>query len=143
MLLRVAGGTRSVKPCSYPPPGPRMRRIKKTIMEEIASRIANCEGALSKATDDRRPAGLIQGLLFLTLRSLPLSCVQRGRYSLATLSDGPEADVLVQQGSSSQYFNETLLSRILEEVSCLAADGESSATRLADLGHRNEALNLC
>lgn len=110
--------TRSGKVCSYPPPGPRIRRSKKTIMEEMASRIRTLEESLSKVTEEQAasasaPASSDCGILDTATPAPP----QPGRETRRpNLSERSREDVLVQNGSSTQYFNEILLSRVLEEV---------------------------
>ncbi len=100
---------RAGKGCAYPSSGPRMRRTKKTIMEEMASRISSLEKSLAKS---RGQSHLTQPT---TLDSKTTSMVPRTQHGKA--GEVSREDILVQKGSSSQYFNEVLLSRVLEEVS--------------------------
>jgi hypothetical protein len=43
------------------------------------------------------------------------------------LSERSREDVVIQKGSSSQYFNEILLSRVIEEVRSPAVNSKSTA----------------
>ena len=112
--------TRAGKPCAYPPPGPRIRRPKKTIMADMASRISDLERSAGKATsrDEETsvpvPTTPISESSNTTSLAQPAALVPSG----GNLSRRSRDDILVQKGSSSQYFNEILLSRVIEEVSC-------------------------
>ena len=122
---------RSGKPCSYPSPGPRIRRSKKTIAAEMASRISSLEKSLAKTTDARRtgqsgPDSMSEDL-HVTISTQPARETPSGN-----LSERSREDVLIQNGSASQYFNEILLSRVLEEVSFADVDSRSTASIISD-----------
>lgn len=103
--------TRAGRPCEYPASGPRIRRPKKTIIADMSSRIAELEKSLAKAkeSDPITPSShwsesvASSGQLKNALYSGPSDHRSRG-------------DILVQKGSSSQYFNEILLSKVINEV---------------------------
>lgn len=97
--------------CEYPPSGPRVRRSKKTMMAEMASRISSLEasaastsggGAAADHSEDRSPADALEGSPSGRPRQLPR---ERSR-----------GDVLLRSGSSSQYFNEVFLSGVIKNV---------------------------
>ena len=93
-----------------------MRRTKKTIMEEMAARISGLEQSLSNATEEQQTAET-------NSEKSPAEAVESPVQAQSAQTPFPDPDrrlrddVLVQAGSSSQYFNEVLLSRVLEEVS--------------------------
>jgi hypothetical protein len=118
---------RSGKSCNYPPPGPRTRRSKRTIMEEMAARINNLEKALAQATGTPDASESHSGDVETTSAGLPAQ--ERSPSCLHDLNGTPREVVLVQKGSSSHYFNDILLSRALAEVS------ESSLFPTASLGY--------
>lgn len=102
---------RAGRPCEYPASGPRIRRPKKTIIADMSSRIAELEKSLANAKelDPITPSPhwsepvASSGQLKNALYSGPSDHRSRG-------------DIVVQKGSSSQYFNEILLSRVINEV---------------------------
>lgn len=102
--------TRSDKQCSYPASGPRSRRTKMTMMEEMASRVSTLEKSLKDARNQTSS---------VATSSAPASgsTVTTPRMQTGDSGERIRDDILVQEGSSSQYFNEILLSRVLEEVS--------------------------
>jgi hypothetical protein len=97
---------RAGKPCAYPQPGPRKRRTEKSIIADMASRIASLERSLEKLKREEK------------IRSvMPVTPVSENMLQSDTLSERSREDILVQEGSSSQYFNEILMSRAIQEVS--------------------------
>lgn len=107
--------TRAGKPCVYPPSGGRVRRPKKTIMADMASRISSLEMSLNRArssttshaSEPRTPASA----------SMHSSPSERPDTVDRRHNDGRDrADILVEKGTSSQYFNDILLSRVIGEV---------------------------
>jgi len=121
--------TRSGKQCSYPPSGPRIRRLKKTIMAEMASRISSLEKSLAQATAEQKTSQSRQRTpLPSTETETTTSSAKPARETRpGNLSEKSREDIVVQKGSSSQYFNEILLSRVIEEVSFPAVDSKSTA----------------
>lgn len=110
---------RAGKSCVFPPTARAARRPKRTIMADMAGRIASLEKSLAQATDGsesyrstpRAPMsdGAGSSPLDSAEPATPAAMVERRR---------PGQDILLQKGSSSQYFNEVLLSRVIEEVCC-------------------------
>ena len=107
---------RADRACTYPAAGPRKRRAKKTIMADMASRIFGLERSVARFREEAKRGPAIQAL----------ENTQSGRLATALhrndLSEGSREDVLVQKGSSSQYFNEIFLSRVIEDVSTPCPD---------------------
>ena len=105
---------RAGRSCVYPPLGPRKRRAKKTIMADIASRISTLEKSVDKARN-------VETLAPTVPISETASTMRSKQPAITLPSDNLSKtfreDILVQKGSSSQYFNEILLSRVIEEVS--------------------------
>lgn len=102
------------KACTYPPLGPRIRRTRKAIMADMGTRLLSLEKSLAQAQrqqstpDNPRPQTQLAESNRKQLRSrssLPSDLYGRSR-----------EDILIQKGSSSQYFNEALVSRVIEEV---------------------------
>ncbi|PSR93681.1 hypothetical protein BD289DRAFT_428665 [Coniella lustricola] len=95
--------------CEYPAAGPRVRRTRRTIIADMTSRISELERSLAKAQKAVKVQRVPQ----------PLSPSPRRGADLSNLGQDPgasktrEEDVIVQKGSSSQYFNEVLLSRVI------------------------------
>lgn len=105
--------TRAGKVCIYPPLGPRKRKAKAAVMAGMTSRIASLEKSVAKvheeedvacSTDHNIPNHILTPAL--NAKAMPLSKAQGASGD----------DVLVQNGSSSQYFNEIILSRVIGEV---------------------------
>lgn len=108
--------TRSNKPCSYPRSGPRIRRSKKTLMAEMASRISSLESSLAKATAEPK-TNQSAPKSPISERTNTASLAQPARETHGgSLSERLREDVVVEKGSSTQYFNEIILSRVIEEV---------------------------
>ena len=105
---------RAGRPCVYPPLGPRKRRAKTTIMADMASRIATLEKSVDKA---RKVETSIPTVLTSEPANVTRSMQQATASHSCNLGERSREDILVQKGSASQYFNEILLSRIIEEVS--------------------------
>lgn len=105
---------RAGRPCVYPPLGPRKRRAKATIMADMASRISTLEKSLEKArrVETSVPTVPISETANTTRSAQPATTLHSDH-----LTERFREDILVQKGSSSQYFNEILLSRVIEEVS--------------------------
>lgn len=96
------------KACSYPPLGPRIRRTKKAIMADMATRISSLEKSLAQAQRQQPRPEITE----------PSRKPSRSKSALPSSFNGrSREDILVQKGSSSQYFNEVFLSRVIEEVS--------------------------
>lgn len=109
------------KACVYPPPGPRFRRTKRAMQEDMVARIASLEkkvsmvnrSAQTAAARSPSPPKEQSGLGHCgPSRSVPETNPGPGRTSGSVHG----TDVLVQKGSSSHYFNDVVLSRVLNEV---------------------------
>ena len=105
---------RAGRPCVYPPVGPRKRRAKETIMADMASRISTLEKSVDKArnVETSVPSVPISETATTTRSTQPATTLHSDNSS-----ERFREDILVQKGSSSQYFNEILLSRVIGEVS--------------------------
>ena len=105
---------RAGRPCVYPPVGPRKRRAKETIMADMASRISTLEKSVDKArkVETSMPAVPLSETANITRSTQLATTLYPDNFS-----ERFREDILVQKGSSSQYFNEILLSRVIEEVS--------------------------
>ena len=105
---------RAGRPCLYPPVGPRKRRAKATLMADMASRISTLEKSVEKArkVETSVPTVPISETANITRSTQPATTLHSDN-----LSERFREDILVQKGSSSQYFNEILLSRVIGEVS--------------------------
>ncbi|KAH8676149.1 hypothetical protein BX600DRAFT_535629 [Xylariales sp. PMI_506] len=106
--------TRAGRSCTYPPSGPRLRRTKKVMAEDMAARIATLEKDLAEARKEKK----------LSPRARDSKVANRSRSSrqAATSSSDPLAKrsrvgIPIQKGSPSQYLNDILLSKVLEERS--------------------------
>lgn len=104
---------RAGRPCAYPPSGPRTRRAKKTIIADMASRISSLEKSLAQAKNEAQSAQTASHSK--SLKSTPLAQPVTTLHS-SNPSQRSREDVLVQNGSSSQYFNEVIFSRVIEDV---------------------------
>lgn len=115
------------KACSYPPLGPRTRRTKKAIMADMATRISSLEKSLAQAQRQQPGPEITE----------PNRKPSRPKAGLpSNFSGRSREDILVQKGSSSQYFNEVFLSRVIEEVS-----GARYAYDIKSNRHRNTMLD--
>lgn len=103
--------TRAGRPCEYPAAGPRIRRPKKTIIADMSSRISDLERALAKA---RNFNDVTQSPHWN--ESVTITNQQKAALHSEPSDHGSRGDIVVQKGSSSQYFNEILLSRVIDEV---------------------------
>lgn len=126
---------RAEKQCVYPPSGPRIRRTKRTLMADMASRLSSLEKTLSgaaatvatKQQGDRgskdiasSPESDVRGDSVSGLALAP------GKVAAPSPSETPSdrggggprqgEDIVVEKGSSSQYFNGFFLSRVIQDV---------------------------
>lgn len=119
--------TRGGHTCSYPPKEPRAPRVRKATINDVASRISRLEQTLTTIPvrepqphphlkdSPRSPRTVITGL-----HAAPLSTSPAGGQGTAQTvgSPHPGGEILLDKGSSSQYFNEVLVSRVIGQV-CL------------------------
>ncbi|EXJ96413.1 hypothetical protein A1O1_01539 [Capronia coronata CBS 617.96] len=84
-------------------------------MEEMASRIHSLENSLARATHEQEASrfGPLASNSETPDTASPAQSTRSTR--AANLTGRSVEDVLVQKGSTSQYFNEILLSRVIEE----------------------------
>lgn len=115
------------------------------MMAEMASRISSLEKSLAKATaaggretGQSSPKSPVPNMKSIASSAQLLQDMQPG-----SLSERSREDVVVQKGSSTQYFNEILLSRVIEEVMRSTHVG-NRFTRfcVSDRYHRNEISSL-
>jgi len=113
-------------------------------MAEMASRILSLEKSLAKATDEQRNGRSGTGSrVSETTNVVTTSSAQPAKEPQSiNLSERSREDVLVQNGSSSQYFNEILLSRIIEEVSFFGVRNKATAVWVSDGCCRNVTSSL-
>lgn len=104
--------TRAGRPCEYPAAGPRIRRPKKTIIADMSSRISDLEKALAKTKD---PDCLTKSSQW-NESGTTTGQLKNALHPVEPSDDRSRGDIVVQKGSSSQYFNEILLSRVIDEV---------------------------
>ncbi|TDZ30447.1 C6 transcription factor asaR [Colletotrichum spinosum] len=101
-------------PCVYPQAGQPVRRARKTTIADVASRIKDLEKTLVAGVgrDQFRasPPAATPG-------SSSSAAVGFLRSSTAPPSGAPEKSdqILLRKGSSSRYFDEVLISRVIEE----------------------------
>ncbi|KAF2503372.1 hypothetical protein BU16DRAFT_476215 [Lophium mytilinum] len=100
---------RAGRPCAYPRPGPRKRRTKETIIADMASRISSLEKSLREARKDE--ASVSTNLHSEAASHTPSATALNSEH----LRERSRGGILVQKGSSSQYFNEVFMSRVIEE----------------------------
>lgn len=103
--------TRAGRPCEYPAAGPRVRRPKKTIIADMSSRISDLERTLAKAQESNSSSPCPQWNESVTTTGQLKNALYSG-----PSDDRSRGDIVIQKGSSSQYFNEILLSRVIDEV---------------------------
>lgn len=113
--------------CSYPPKEPRRPRVGKTTMCEVANRIQKLEKTLSNIPPDRsfrepfRPASVSAPVS--AVNSASTSAPRRASSNYQSpdqrkpADSSPRGEILLEKGSSSQYFNEVLISRVIGQVS--------------------------
>ena len=103
--------------CSFPPSGARVRRSKRTIIAEMSSRISSLEAALARTTAEPTVAHPDS----VTTEYVATDATRAAQSANIPQPDGIDgkcrSNVVIQTGSSKQYFDEVLLSRVLGEVS--------------------------
>ncbi|KAL6898521.1 hypothetical protein GGI43DRAFT_78707 [Trichoderma evansii] len=100
--------------CTYPSSDRPVRRVRKATIADVASRISDLEKTIVAASIDqggtaRRPLPPPAQVSFAL--SLPVSPHE----SPQEPQELPSEEVLIRNGTSSQYFNELLISRVIEE----------------------------
>ncbi|KAG8420110.1 hypothetical protein J3459_011386 [Metarhizium acridum] len=111
--------------CSYPPKEPRAPRVRKATINDVATRISRLEETLTSIPGRQAshphahflasPKTVIAGP-----HANPLSAaaaVGRKTSPAAVGSPHPGGEILLEKGSSTQYFNEVLVSRVVGQES--------------------------
>ncbi|QUC22972.1 uncharacterized protein UV8b_07213 [Ustilaginoidea virens] len=99
--------------CSYPPKQPRAPRVRKATISDVATRISNLEKTLITGLPEhgrvafKTPPKRAEGGL---APAAPASATGMNPLPGAA---SPPGEILLGKGSSSQYFNEVLVSRVL------------------------------
>ncbi|KAF6814217.1 fungal specific transcription factor [Colletotrichum musicola] len=109
--------------CFYPQAGQPIRRVRKTTIADVASRISDLEKTLTSAAGAGHhnrfggptsvagtPAPSVSSIRPAEGISRPATAPPSGPFEK---SGGDE--ILVRKGASSQYFDEVLISRVIEE----------------------------
>lgn len=100
--------------CTYPSSDRPVRRVRKATIADVASRISDLEKTIVAASIDQGGAAR---------RSLPPSAQVSFALNLPVSphespqepQELPSEEVLIRNGTSSQYFNELLISKVIEE----------------------------
>ncbi|KAH8658512.1 hypothetical protein BX600DRAFT_401253 [Xylariales sp. PMI_506] len=104
---------RAGKLCTYPAAGPRIRRSKRTIIADMASRISTLEKSLAEARLEGQAKQKLTGGTGFSSSIVPAA--PHKHRPADELSEESKNDILVERGSSSQYFNDVILSRVIGE----------------------------
>lgn len=104
--------------CFYPQAGPAVRRVRKTTITDVASRITELEKTLVAVSRDHE--------IHVRGAATPGSRTETSSFHAAASMMGEvneekgrnrnEEEILLKKGSTSTYFNEVLLSRVIEQV---------------------------
>ena len=97
--------------CCYPGPELSGRRLPKSTIAEVAARVTRLERAITAISNDRSHTDS-------NLYPISDSKSPPGEVSISEtqVSRDCPGEILVQDGLSTRYVNETILSRVLEEV---------------------------
>lgn len=100
--------------CCYPAPERNSRRPQKTTIAEVAVRLARLERTITAISNgaSTQPDSNLN-----SISALGPSHGSEAGTSESQNAGWPPDELLVQDGYSSRYINEALLSRVLEEVS--------------------------
>ncbi|GKT65507.1 fungal specific transcription factor [Colletotrichum tofieldiae] len=107
--------------CYYPPIGQPVRRVRKTTIADVASRISDLEKTLvAGASQQHQAAFRPSPTPGSTSGFISDHCMVANPRPLTEPASGPHGkvvgdEVLVRKGASSQYFDEVLISRVIEE----------------------------
>ncbi|KAJ3940630.1 uncharacterized protein N0V96_009639 [Colletotrichum fioriniae] len=141
--------------CHYPQAGQPIRRVRKTTIADVASRISDLEKTLVAGTASQQQQQL-PALRVSPLASTPGTAFGLGlnpshsntsasRPTTAPASGPHEKsvndEILLRKGSSSQYFDDVLISRVIEEEhdiqSVLTTPQSSESAATAELSPFN------
>lgn len=112
--------TRGGRACVYPQPGPAPRRARKTTMNDVASRISELEKTVTVVSRARDAYPTVtSGTSPYPPTSSNDDLVQR--VESGTEYSSPNGEVLLRNGSSSQYFNEVFLSQVIDQACVLSS----------------------
>lgn len=107
--------------CTYPSSDKPIRRVRKATIADVASRISDLEKTIVAASIEQ--GGAVKRSLPPHPRvsvsapvGLPASLPVSPHESPQEPQELPSEEVLVRNGTSSQYFNELLISKVIEEV---------------------------
>lgn len=104
--------TRGSYSCTYPQVGRPVKRARKTTIIDIASRIQDLERTLVSVSQERSPSNPPRPA------SEPEPDSSSSRPVRTVHRPPPENDeILLRQGTSSRYFDEVLISRVIGQVS--------------------------
>ncbi|KAH6657802.1 fungal-specific transcription factor [Truncatella angustata] len=110
--------------CFYPLPVPPTRRVRKTTIADVASRISDLEKTLvavsgevsAAATDAATSTPMSEGRFAGPLASRSVLSKRAITAPLHRTEKSSGEEILVHKGSSNQYyFNEVLISRVIDE----------------------------
>ncbi|WYZ35963.1 hypothetical protein EsH8_X_000610 [Colletotrichum jinshuiense] len=112
--------------CYYPQSEQPVRRARKTTIADVASRISDLEKTLVAGAGQQHHATFRDSPSTPTPASVSVSEFLTSNPSYAVprpatappsgpYDKGPGDEILVRKGSSSQYFDEVLISRVIEE----------------------------
>ena len=101
-------------------------------MTQMASRIFNLEKSLARPTDGLKTDRDDSTKPVPDAKNRGSSEQPVKQTHSSNLSDRSRDEIVVQKGSSSQYFNEVLLSRVIEEVGITDVNSKSRAIRGSD-----------
>lgn len=120
------------KPCVYPAPGPRFRRTKQAMREERQARLAAQHGQAHLFSRAEQPLTYEYSSRGksksgrLRVKSLPHAVSDTEPQQEDITGSLTSTDFLLQQGSLSHYFNDVVLSRVLNEVNHSHVSGRIS-----------------
>ncbi|KAH6959903.1 hypothetical protein BKA56DRAFT_500347 [Ilyonectria sp. MPI-CAGE-AT-0026] len=108
--------------CLYPQTGPPVRRVRKTTITDVASRISELEKTLIAVSREQevqlsiRPSSNTNSSHVVASHTTSPTFEPQARLTESEATDeSPSDEILLKKGSSSQYFNEVLFSRVIEQ----------------------------
>ncbi|TWU75888.1 hypothetical protein ED733_005773 [Metarhizium rileyi] len=117
---------RGAHACSYPPKEPRAPRVRKATIDDVATRISKLEETLTSIPvreASHSDARLIRSPISVSASPHarnPLSASSVARHGTSSAASGsPQlgGEILLEKGSSTNYFNEVLVSRVIGQES--------------------------
>ncbi|EHK18593.1 uncharacterized protein TRIVIDRAFT_124741, partial [Trichoderma virens Gv29-8] len=104
--------------CTYPASDKPVRRVRKATIADVASRISDLEKTIVAASIDQGSTArrsLPPHAHISAPVGLPVSLPVSPHESPQEPQEIPSEEVLIRNGTSSQYFNELLISKVIEE----------------------------